>query len=208
MICTWLNPQDLRGIDLSHLVGTIVWDEVHPHGFGFIFVKISEGNDYIDPSAAKNLDAIRSRGIVAGGYHFYRTNDDPELQALNFIENSGLGSGDLAPVVDIEVLTPGSPEDWLTGLHRFIQTLEEHYGTAPIIYTSPRFWSQHGDDSFIDYPLWIAEYEIETPNVPPGFPHWVWWQYDDAVQVTGIPKPVDISIFCADDHSLHSYTIP
>ncbi len=198
----------IRGFDVSHLDGEVDWGKVVAGGYAFVFVKATEGDDFVDPQLHTNLDGARKSGIPVGAYHFYRTNDDPEVQARNFIENTPLKEGDLAPVVDIEVVTPGSSPGWLDDLRRFLQTLEQHYRVVPIIYTSPHFWNSYGNDTFGKHPLWIAEYGVDQPAIPAGFDHWTWWQFSDDHSIAGIPSPVDVSYFRGHHSELNIHLIP
>jgi len=112
-------------------------------GHSFAFIKASEGVDLADPDFGANWTAAGEAGLVRGAYHFYVTEDDPEQQARLFIETVQLEPGDLAPVVDIELIGHGTPPGLPDRLRRFLELLEQRYGVRPIIYTSPKFWNTH-----------------------------------------------------------------
>ena len=131
--------------------------------------------------------------MVRGAYHFFVTEDDPDQQAQFFIDNVDLESGDLAPVVDIELIGHGTEPGLIDRLRTMLERLERHYGVKPILYTSPNFWDAHLDHSFGDYPLWVAEYEVDQPKIPEGWDGWHLWQYQRDAAVEGVEKSADLS---------------
>ena len=76
---------------------------------------------------------------------------------------------------------------------RFVVRLENHYGVKPIIYTSPRFWNDHLTDEFGEYPLWVAEYEVDEPVIPKGWATWHLWQWQGDTLISGVENGADIT---------------
>ncbi|HEX9736836.1 MAG TPA: GH25 family lysozyme [Thermoanaerobaculia bacterium] len=185
--------QATRGIDVSVHSGAVDWTRVAGQGVHFAFVKATEGVDLADGAFQDHWPAVKEAGLIRGAYHFYVTEDDPQEQARFFIANVVLEPGDLAPVVDVEVLGHGTQPGLADRLRTFIGIVEEHYGVRPIIYTSPKFWDQHLDDTFGGYPLWIAEYGVEAPTVPAGWETWTLWQWMGDADVKGVEKGADLS---------------
>jgi lysozyme len=181
------------GFDVSWHSGAIDWPAVVADGPGFVILKATEGVDLKDAAFDDHWPAVREAGLVRGAYHFYVTEDDPQEQARFFIANVVLEPGDLAPVVDVEVLGHGTQPGLADRLRTFIGIVEEHYGVRPFIYTSPKFWDQHLDDTFGGYPLWIAEYGVEAPTVPAGWETWTLWQWMGDADVKGVEKGADLS---------------
>lgn len=181
------------GIDVSHHSGEIDWEEVSERGLDFVFVKASEGVDDADPSFARHWEAIGRLGVARGAYHFFVTEDDPEVQARFFLSKARIGPGDLPPVVDVEVIGHGTAGDVSGKLRRFLEILEAESGARPIIYTSARFWDAHFEPSFGRYPLWVAEYDVESPTLPTGWDEWTIWQFEGDAEVPGIEKGADRS---------------
>ncbi len=184
------------GIDVSTHSGMVSWPEVAAAGHGFAFMKATEGVDLADSAFATNWIAAKDAGLVRGAYHFYVTEDDPDQQADFFISVVSLEAGDLAPVVDIELIghntQPGLTR--LTGhLQQFLDRLEAHYGIKPIIYTMPNFWNEHLGDGFGGYPLWVAEYEVDQPRLPKGWAAWHLWQWQADADIPGVEKGADLN---------------
>jgi lysozyme len=202
------NPMTHHGIDVSYHSGAVEWDSVAAQGFQFAFVKATEGVDLKDPAFDKHWQELKSAGIVRGAYHFYVTEDPPEMQAQFFITNVRLEPGDLAPVVDVEVIGHNTAPGLSDRLTVFLATLHDHYGVLPIIYTSPAFWNKHLTADFGHYPLWVAEYEVDEPRIPNGWTNWQMWQWKGDTTVAGVEKTADVTRINHPRYSLDDLLIP
>jgi lysozyme len=185
----------IHGIDVSHHSGAVDWTKVKAHGHTFAFAKATEGMDDPDPTFAAHWPAMKKAGLIRGAYHFYVTEDDPKEQAKFFIQTVTLKKGDLAPVVDIEILGKDTQPGLVSRFQTFLEILEKHYGIKPIIYTDRGFWNAHLDDKFGSYPLWVAEYDVESPTLPRGWTTYHLWQWKGDAQVPGVEKTADLSKF-------------
>jgi lysozyme len=198
-----------HGIDVSGHSGAIDWTQVAAAGHTFAFLKATEGVDLKDPAFDTHWEALGAAGLVRGAYHFYVTEDDPEAQARFFIETVELRSGDLAPVVDVELIGHGTQPGLAERLQRYLDRIEAHYGVKPILYTAPSFWDQHLTDGFGEYPLWVAEYEVDTPRLPSGWTAWHLWQWKADAEVPGVAKGADLSrLNRSGDVELHALVVP
>lgn len=182
-----------RGIDVSSHSGEVDWVQVRDQRFSFAVVKASEGVDLPDPEHDAHWQQLTATGMLRGAYHFYVTEDDPDAQADLFLATARLEPGDLAPVVDVEVIGHHTPPGLADRLQRFLDRLEEAYGVPPIIYTTARFWDAHLPATFGRYPLWVAEFEVDEPNLPHGWDRWHLWQYEDDSDVPGVAKDADLT---------------
>lgn len=183
-----------QGIDVSAHSGQVEWAKVIGEGYGFAFVKATEGVDFKDSAFDGNWQAMKAAGMIRGAYHFYVTEDDPTEQANFFISNVTLEPGDLAPVVDVEVIGHNTPQGGLPQrLATWLSVVEQHYGVKPIIYTSPNFWNTYFDDSFGAYPLWVAEYGVGAPKVTTGWKTWSLWQWQGDATVVGVQNSADLN---------------
>lgn len=77
------------GVDISHWQDGLDMDQVFADGFEFVLAKVSEGEDYRDPSWPVFRDATRAAGRIIVGYHYVRADADPETQAATFVEHLG-----------------------------------------------------------------------------------------------------------------------
>jgi len=185
----------IHGIDVSHHSGTVDWVKVKAAGHTFAFAKATEGKDDPDPMFTTHWPAMKKAGLIRGAYHFYVTEDDPKDQAKLFIQTVTLNKGDLAPVVDIEILGKDTQKDLVSRFQMFLEIMEKHYGIKPIIYTERVFWDTNLDNKFGSYPLWVAEYDVESPTLPEGWTTFHLWQWKGDAQVPGVEKTADISKF-------------
>jgi len=188
-----LTARLVKGLDVSSHNGSVDWRAVAAEGPGFVFIKATEGVDNKDVTFDDHWSTVKGTGLIRGAYHFYVTEDDPLEQARFYISNVALEPGDLAPMVDIELIGHGTHEGLATRFRTFLEALEAHYGMKPIIYTSPKFWDTHFGDGFGDYPLWVAEYGVSEPHLPVGWSRWHLWQFEDDAIVKGIEKSADLS---------------
>lgn len=181
-----------KGLDVSYHTGRVDWDTLASRELDFAFTLSTAGVDFHDPF----FDAHwrRMNRFHRGAYHFFVAADDPTEQAQWFIANTPLAPGDLAPVVDIEKLGDDPPHDLDQRLRTFSQIIEQHYGVKPIIYTGPKFWIDNLGEGWNDHLLWIAEYQVEKPTVPPGWNGWTMWQHRGDAEIAGVERMVDLNL--------------
>ena len=188
--------EQIQGIDVSDHQGTVDWNAVRQAGMTFVFIKATDGITWTDPDFATNWSGARAAGLLRGAYHFYETDDDPTAQAQNFLNAVQLQPGDLPPVVDIEKLDSGSTaSQTVQDLQTWLGVVQQATGRTPIIYTSHGFWNSLGTSAFGSYPLWIAEYGVESPTLPSGWSSWTFWQSSESGTVAGVSGSVDLDVF-------------
>jgi lysozyme len=200
----------IRGVDVSNHQGKIAWGEV-PDRFEFAFLKASEDTDFVDSWYERNRRQASKNGKEIGAYHFGRpegsdrrsARQDGRLEASFFLEIATPQSGDLLPVLDLEVsggLQPGLVKQWAIG---FVRRVERKLGAKTMIYTSPHFWRTAVNDTqwFARRgfkAVWIAHWETAAPDVPAenwDGRGWTFWQYTDCGTVKGIAGCVDLNKF-------------
>jgi lysozyme len=175
----------IKGIDVSHHNGDIDFDKVRKAGHRFVFLKVSQDNDFVDPMFATNLARARAAGLATGAYHFFDYTLDGREQADHFLDRleaiGGLEDA-LPPVVDVECWPPiGSSIHAVSAarLRDLVERIYERTGRLPIIYTSVHMWEEVvGEPSgFEDLPLWAACWDCEPPpSIPTGWDDWTFWQ--------------------------------
>jgi lysozyme len=183
-----------KGIDVSHHNGSIDWTKVAADGVDFAFIKTTDGTGFTDAKFAANWKAAKANGIASGPYHFFRPSEDGKEQAKHFIDHIDLKSGDLRPVVDVEVIDHSGAKKYLNELQEFLDTVEDKVKVKPIIYTLRSFWRDSLGDSkdFGAYPLWIVDLSHDKPRLPSGWADFAFWQKSFEGSVKGIPGNVDI----------------
>ena len=195
----------IEGIDVSHWQNTIDWAKVAGAGKKFAFIKATESTDFLDNMYATNRAKAKANGLRVGAYHFARpgTNtNDAVNEASWFIKNAGPVSGELLPVLDLEVsggLTDAQLEAWTKA---FMDRVYALTGVRGAIYVSPSFWSNNvGNSTKIAAAgykvLWIAHWTTGSSPTTPGNNWngngWTFWQYTSSGTVAGISGRVDLN---------------
>lgn len=200
----------VHGIDVSHYQGDIDWKMLAQTRQGqfpvnFVFMKATEGGDYLDAKFAANFDSARTNGFVRGAYHFYNPKTDAVKQADFFIRSVKLEPGDLPPVLDIE--KKGKDMKKLQqDLKVWLRKVEEHYGVKPVIYASYKFKTSYLNDSVFDsYPYWIAHYYVDSVKYQGD---WKFWQHTDVGTLPGIDGKVDLNVYNGSLSELQDMLLP
>lgn len=192
-----------KGIDISHYQHRIDWKEFEQNDLDFVLVKATEGASYKDSLFQHNWENLAPLPLVRGAYHFFRPTVTVTQQIQNFIEAVELNSGDLAPVLDIEVADGVASQKFVQDVKIWLQYIENHYQIKPIVYTYKNFYEQHLKGK-IDNPIWLAYYNRRSAKDIP----WVFWQYSDHGQIKGIETAVDLNVFVGDKKELLQYCLP
>lgn len=201
----------IHGIDISKFQGNVNWmavrqmqvDEIR---ISFAFIKATEGISRQDGTFQRNWEKAKEAGVVRGAYHFFYSTRDPIKQAINFRNVVQLESGDLPPVLDIEVHN-NQPAAVIRSTARiWLEDMEKAYGVKPIIYTNIHFYEKYLGKEFDDYPLWVAHYYQK--DKPRSARNWVFWQHSDIGHVNGIRTTVDFNVFKGDSTELLKLCIP
>lgn len=198
-VITCATGSTIKGVDVSHFDGTIDWAAARRDGIAFAIIKATEGTTFVDNRFATNWANTRANGIVHGAYHFFRPKSDPVAQADFFVRIAGSPkSGELPPVIDLEVTDGLTAAQVAAGARTFLQRVQQKTGRVPMIYTSVRVFNSllGGPSGFNPYPLWVANWNVQCPNIPnPPWTRWTVWQHSDRGTVAGFSDPVDVDRF-------------
>lgn len=192
------------GIDVSYWEAGIDWNKVRGDGIRFMFAKATEGEGYVDPTFDDNWRGAKSVGILRGAYHFFHPGMNPVKQADKFVQivKSTNDNGELPPVLDLEVTDNQANQTIIDRAKTWLDRVQQSLGKQPIIYSSPGFlkynFSVPGGGPPLwtkDYILWIANYGVSQPSMPPGWLKWTFWQYSETGSVSGVNAAVDLDWF-------------
>ncbi len=201
---------EIHGLDISHHQGNINWKQLsesqkNPNPIRFIFMKATEGGDFLDTKFHSNFADAKQNGFICGAYHFYNPKTSPDRQAAFFIRQVTLSCGDLPPVLDIEERGNKPLSTFQSELLAWLRKIETHYKTKPIIYTSYSFKNNYLSDSiFNSYPFWIAHYYVEKVEYKNK---WHFWQHSDRAFIHGIGHNVDLNVFNGTENDFQNLII-
>lgn len=188
----------VHGIDVSEYQGNIKWKnigKIHAkYPVEFVFIRSTCGHNKKDCKFDYNWENAKEKGLIRGAYHYYRPNENSEIQAKNFIKNVKLEKGDLPPVLDIESHSKvQSTKKLITGLKNWCNIIEDYYGVKPIIYCTEGFFNWHFKEDFKDHILWIGKYNKKyQPSVGKD---WNFWQHSEKAKVEGYSYHIDANVF-------------
>jgi len=200
-----------EGIDVSHWQGTIDWTKVSAAGKKFVYIKASESRSFVDKKYATNRSLAKANGLFAGAYHFAQPDadvGDAAAEADHFIKTAAWTSGDLLPVLDLEVTGGLDPAALTTWVKQFVRRIYNKTGVRAVIYVSPSFWSNRmGNTQWFANNgyrvLWVAHWTTASePTVPAGnwgTYGWTFWQYTSKGSVPGISGNVDLNRYRGTD---------
>jgi len=206
------NLDKTYGFDISHYQNKedIKWDSLSIGNktipLEFVVMRATMGNRNADKNFDEFWASAKEHNLIRGAYHFYRADEDPVIQANNFLDNVKLESGDLPPVLDIEKIPKTkSNEKLIEDLKVWCKIIEETYGVKPIIYTYYYYYKDFLRGEFDDYPIWLANYN----DVPAPSPEdqWDFWQFTENGIVYGINSKIDLNIYNGGVWSLKNLTL-
>ncbi len=194
-----LPDYKVRGLDVSQYQSRIDWQalksmKIKGDSLRFVFIKASEGENFVDKYFAYNWIESYKAGFLRGAYHYYRPDVAPEVQALNFIDNVPKNEKMLPPVLDIEEKGEIDIEILTKNLQIWLNIIQKHYKKTPIIYSNRNFYLYFLKNKFNKYPVWIAQYQ-HLDEKPLENIQWIFWQHTCEAQANGITAKIDLDVF-------------
>ena len=206
------NLDKTYGFDISHYQNKedIKWDSLSIGNktipLEFVVMRATMGNRNADKNFDEFWASAKEHNLIRGAYHFYRADEDPVIQANNFLDNVKLESGDMPPVLDIEKIPKRkSNKKLIEDLKVWCKIVEETYGVKPIIYTYYHYYKDFLRGEFDGYPIWLANYN-DIPEPSPE-DQWQFWQFTENGIVHGINSKIDLNIYNGGVWSLKSLTL-
>jgi len=187
----------ITGIDISKHTGIINWELIKKQKISFVYIKATEGQDYIDPNYYINLARARKANIKVGEYHFFRFNKSGKVQAQNFLSHALHDPEELTPVVDIEewgnLPIYKSDAEIKKQIRLFLIEVQSVIHRKMIIYTNMDSYNRYIKGSFTQHPIWICSFS-KSPKLPDNR-NWLFWQHAHNGKLEGIKGDVDINTF-------------
>lgn len=181
------------GIDVSGWQGNINYEQVASSGIEIVYIKASEGTNFVDPYFNQNYTNAKANGLKVGFYHYLtaRSNEDAIAEARFFVSVISSKTPDCRLAMDFESFGNLSPEEITQIGLTFMRTVENLSGKEMVIYSDTSNASYRFYGELTNYPLWVAQYEVSEPTPNGNWDTWVGWQYTDAGEIPGISGYVD-----------------
>lgn len=191
------------GVDISSNNGRNVdFRRLYKDGVRFVYIKVTEGTNYVNPYAAVHAKEAQDAGLLVGAYCFVspKSGRTGRQEADYFVEKARaaglLKKGCLRPCADIEIsaLPKGKPsrQYHYAFVERLIAKIPAGsfgaFDRRPLIYTGSWFWDGVlGAHNAHKCPLWLAAYSTAWKRfVPKAFKKGVSiHQFTDKLRVGG-----------------------
>lgn len=195
------DPKTSRGIDFTSM--NQITD--------FVIVRAGQ-NLWVDTDFADNWRGAKQVGLPRGSYWFYDSRADPKKQAELWVDTLQGDKGELPLFLDIEEVYGGGFTGW-RHWQDFLEHLRAMVGQKEIgIYTAYFYWRENAPNAstqadeleyFHRYPLWIANYGVDSPLVPQpwGTNEWLFWQFTamgDGLRYGVESREIDLNYFNGD----------
>lgn len=179
-----------KGIDVSAWQNEIDFEKVKNDGIKIVYIKSSEGTDYIDPYFERNYQKARENGLYIGVYHYVRARNN--YQAINeadffasVIENKEI---DCKLAMDFESFGNLSKEEINSIALTFLERLKRITNKEVLVYSNTYTARNIFSSKITKYPLWIAQYGVSKPSANGNWEKWVGFQYTSTGRVNGINR--------------------
>jgi lysozyme len=190
----------IQGLDVARYQGRIDYGAAAAQGVRFVFIKATEGNDYIDPLFAQNWRRARAIGMPHGAYHFMTWCSLARQQAAWFVANVPGDADALPPVLDLEwnhdssCKKKFSKPDMLEKIRVMLAAMERHTGKLPIIYSDITFYRDVLEGAHFPNAFWLRSTAAE-PEHRYGDRDWTFWQWTQTGVMAGVHGAVDRNVF-------------
>lgn len=195
----------IYGIDLSGWNALVDWKKVKETGKDFVFLKASEGLNYVSPVLQSQMEGTFHAGIiVAGIYHFARIGDDPARQGRILGERAkAIG---VRPIMDVETqpagMTWAATREWCRVA---FDACDQAYGSQDcMFYSYLAYLRALGlTEEWAARSLWLAMYPkvpspVPDPPIPAPWKAYTYYQYGgDANKATcpGVNGFCDLNVW-------------
>lgn len=185
------------GIDVSEWQGSIDYSLVKDNGIDIVYIRSSEGNNYIDPYFRDNYQNAKDNGLKVGFYHYLTATSISEaLTQANFFVSVIKGtSPDCRLAMDFESFEDLNITEINEISEVFLSEVERLSGKEVVIYSDAyNAANTFSRELAIKYPVWVADYFVSEP-ANGNWDTWIGFQYSDRGRISGISGNVDRDYF-------------
>jgi len=186
------SDYSVRGLDLSHHNGKILYDKLDT--LDFVFLKATEGGNHIDRDFDTHYKGFKKKKIALGVYHFFRFNTNGAAQANHFLNRIKGYTFHVPLVVDVEhhKNPKVKREEVIQRLNDFMQTIKNKTGQKPIIYTNGHGYYDFVKNDFKHHTLWLSS---TTNTKRPAEMNCTFWQFHINANLKAIKHQADLNVF-------------
>lgn len=140
------------GIDISHHQDlSLDLAQCKREGIDFVFLKSSEGSNFLDDKFVANLAEALRAGLLPAAYHYVRSNASAAAQVANVAR---IVPKSVPVIPDVEANSGG-----VALTREFVDRLRAAGYRVPLTYLPKWYWQQIGSPSLADLPpLWSSRY--------------------------------------------------
>lgn len=183
-----------EGIDVSEWQGTINFEEVKEAGIDIVYIRASEGTDYIDPYFRENYENAKANELKTGFYHYLtaRSEEEAREEAEFFVSNIKGTEPECKLAMDFESFGDLGIEEINEISKVFLEKVQELSGKECVIYSDAYNAREIFDEELArKYAIWVADYFVEEPANNGKWSSWVGFQFTDRGRINGIDGNVD-----------------
>lgn len=204
-----------NGIDVSEWQGNIDFSDVKQSGIDVVYIKSSQGDNYIDPYFNQHYQNAKANGLKIGFYHFLTafTEDEAIEQARFFVSVINNYSADCRLAMDFEEFGNLSVSEINNISLAFLNTVTELTNKEVVIYSDAyNARNTFSRDLASQFPVWVADYGVDEPENG-NWSSWIGFQYTNQGIIPGISGYVDRDyytneIFLSDSSTINVENTP
>jgi lysozyme len=188
-----LRGGESYGLDVSRHQGNVDWQKVHDDDIEFVYLKATEGGDYVDKMYQSNTTEATQAGLKVGAYHFFTFCRSGADQAANFLRVAPPRDDALSPALDIEYKgnckKRPSRDDLLREVQSFVSIVEKAWHRPLITYVLYDTEHDYKIEQAFDRRRWQRKLFRRPTNTK-----WQVWQVSFRAKVEGISGAVDLNV--------------
>lgn len=182
----------MEGVDVSVFQGSVDFGALRGAGVQAVYIRASYGVGGVDSYFRTHYENARAAGLHLGFYHYLTavTEAEARAQADFFVSLLAGLDYDMRPALDFELDGFGSAQaDAVCAA--FLDEVEARTGILPALYCDSDDANGLFGPSMARFPLWVAQWGVETPQVDRNWTAWTGFQYTDQGLLPGVEGYVD-----------------
>lgn len=190
-----INTGNYKGIDISSWQGEVDFKKVSEGGVQIVYIKATEGDYYVNQRLREYYLGAKNNNMLIGFYHFFRPKVDAKAQANYFASYVSEKDSECRLALDIEVTDLYEAEELSNMCIIFLEEVKRLTEKEVVVYTYTDFAKRSLTKGLSKYPLWIADYDVTTPEDNPIWNSWIGFQYLEGGKVSGISGYCPLDVF-------------